>query len=393
MRTYRQLFRTPEFTPLFVGASAQVAASTVAGLALGSLVYVSTGSPLLSALSMFGPSFAQVAGAMVFLSTADRVPPRAILTALAAMFGVGTLVMALPGMPVWGMFAVIFAMGLVQAAGSGVRWGLLSEILPEGGYILGRSVFNMSVGVMQIAGYGLGGTLVALLSPRAALFVAAGLDLLAAAVVRFGLTRQPPRATGRPSVRETWRGNARLWASPERRRVYVALWVPNGLVVGCEALFIPYAPDAAGVLFMAAAFGMLAGDTLVGRFLPQRWRVRLTTPLRVLLAVPYLLFVLPIPLPVAAVAAAVASAGFGAGLLLQDRLIALTPDDLRGQALGLHSSGMMTMQAVGAAVAGLVAQHLAVGAAMSVMAVLSLLTTTSLVPRRAKAAALAGAPD
>jgi hypothetical protein len=53
---------------------------------------------------------------------------------------------------------------------------------------------------------------------------------------------------------------------------------------------------------------------------------------------------------------------------------------------------MMTMQAVGAAVAGLVAQHLPVGAAMTVMAVLSLLTTTSLVPRRARAAASADAP-
>lgn len=393
MRTYRELFRAPEFTPLFAGSSAQVAASTVAGLALGSLVYASTGSPLLAALSLFGPSFAQVAGAMVFLSTADRVAPRAMLAGLASMFAVGTLVMALPGMPVWGMFLVIVAMGLAQAAGSGVRWGLLTEILPEGGYILGRSVFNMSVGVMQILGFGVGGTLVAVLSPRVALVVAAGLDVVAALVLRFGLSRRAPRAAGRPSLRETWRGNARLLGSAERRRVYFAMWVPNGLVVGCEALFIPYAPDAAGVLFMAAALGMLAGDTLVGRFLPGRWRGRLTLPLRVLLAVPYLLFALPLPLPVAAMASAVASVGFGAGLLLQERLVALTPEELRGQSLGLQSSGMMTMQAVGAAVAGLVAQHVAVGVAMAVMAVLSLLTTTSLVPRRARVAAVAGVPD
>ena len=79
MRTYRELFRAPEFTPLFLTSAAQVAASTVTGLALGTLVYAATGSPLLSALSMFGPSLAQVIGATALLSAADRLPPRAHL--------------------------------------------------------------------------------------------------------------------------------------------------------------------------------------------------------------------------------------------------------------------------------------------------------------------------
>src|ERR1700722_19278471 len=46
VRTYTELFRVPEFTALFVASSAQVAASTVTGLALGTLVYSATGSPL-----------------------------------------------------------------------------------------------------------------------------------------------------------------------------------------------------------------------------------------------------------------------------------------------------------------------------------------------------------
>ncbi|MFJ2779440.1 hypothetical protein [Kitasatospora sp. NPDC087315] len=36
--------------------------------------------------------------------------------------------------------------------------------------------------------------------------------------------------------------------------------------------------------------------------------------------------------------------------------MALTPNELSGQALGLHSSGMLTMQGVGAVVAGSVAE-------------------------------------
>ncbi|MEU0517949.1 MFS transporter [Streptosporangium sp. NPDC006007] len=381
MRTYGELFPTPEFTPLFAAVSAQVAGGTVSGLALGSLVYAATGSPLLSALSVFGSSFAQVIGATALLSLADRLPPRALLTTVATIFAAGTAAMAIPGMPIWGLFAVIMALGLTGSVGGGVRWGLLSEILPDEGYVLGRSMFNMAVGAMQIGGFALGGVLVTALSPRETLLIGAGLDLLAAVVIRTGLTRRAPRATGRPSVRETWRVNALLWSSPARRHLYLALWIPNGLIVGCEALFIPYAPDAAGVLFMSGALGMLAGDTVMGRFVPHERRGGLITPLRLLLAAPYLLFALPLPFPVAMVAAATASAGFSAGLLLQDRLVALIPDGMRGQALGLHSAGMLTMQAVGASVAGSVAQYVSPATAMALMASASLAVTVALTPR------------
>ena len=393
MRTYREVFVVAEFTPLFVATSLRNVAATMSGLALGSLVYARTGSALLSALSMFGASFAQVIGAATLLSLADRVRPRTALVTLGGLFALATLALTIPAAPVWLLLAIVLANGLVNAAGSGIQWGLVNEILPEGGYILGRSMFNMSVGVMQIVGFATGGTLVALASARGAMLIAAGLYLASAVVVRAGLTDRAPRAAGRASIRETWAGNARLWASPARRDAYLAMWVPNGLIVGCEALFVPFAPRSAGVLFVAAAVGMLAGDTALGRFVPARWRGRLISPLRLLLAVPYLLFAVHPPMPLAALAVAVASFGYGASLLLQDRLIALTPQDIRGQALGLNSSGMLTMQAVGATIAGVVAEHVSPASAMTIMAVASVITTVALTPRLLRPApvpALAG---
>lgn len=97
---------------------------------------------------------------------------------------------------------------------------------------------------------------------------------------------------------------------------------------------------------------MPAGDTVTGRFLPRRWRARLTTPLCLLLAAPYLAFALHPTLPVAVAAVVLASIGYSASLLLQERLMSLTPDQLGGHALGLHSSGMLALQGVGAALAG-----------------------------------------
>lgn len=214
MRSYRTLFHTPEFTPFLFSFAAFAAAQTIGGLALGTLVFRATGSPFLSAVSMFGPQLAQLLGGAFLLSGTDRLPPRAILTGLALTFATGTAVLALPGLPIWAVFAVLLLQGLVTSLGGGVRGGLLNEILSKDGYVLGRSVFNMLWGLTQMAGFATGGALLALLSPRTCLVLAVGLYLLSALVTRLGLTARPPRAPGRPSVSATWRTNAFLWSSP-----------------------------------------------------------------------------------------------------------------------------------------------------------------------------------
>ena len=378
MRTYHDLFRAREFTPLFLTHTCHVAGQTVSGLALSTLVFSATGSPLLSALAMFGPSLAQVIGATALLSAADRLPPRAALTALSLAFALGTAAQAVPGLPTGAVFGLLLAVGTLGSLGGGVRYGLLNEILSKDGYLLGRSVLNMSSGGTQILGFALGGVLVTAFSARGTLLVGAGLYAAAAACARFGLTARAPRAAGRPSVAATWRTNALLWSSAPRRTVYLALWVPNGLVVGCESLYVPYDPDHAGLLFAFGALGMLAGDVAVGRFVPRARRAGLAVPLLVLLAAPYGVFALRPSLGVAFLAVVLATVGFASSLVLQERLMALTPDELSGHALGLHSSGMLTLQGVSAALAGALAQLTSPGTAMAATAALSLAVTGAL---------------
>lgn len=88
----------------------------------------------------------------------------------------------------------------------GVRWGLLNEILPKDGYIVGRSVFNMANGITQIIGYATGGVLITLLSPRGTLLTAAALYAAAAMTARCALTparreRRAARRQARPGAR------------------------------------------------------------------------------------------------------------------------------------------------------------------------------------------------
>ena len=380
VQTYRELFRVPEFTSLFLTSSAKTAATTVTGLALGTMVYSTTGSPLLSALVMFGPSVAQLAGAFLLLSAADRIPPRAALVWLSLAYAAGSVAQALPGIGVGVIFAVSLALGVLNALGGGVQYGLLNEILPAGGYLLGRSVVNMSTGLVQIVGFAVGGVLVNVLSPRGTLVTGALLYAASGCVAYFGLPRRAARADGRLSVAQTWRHNRDLLASAPRRYVYLGLCVPNGLVVGCESLFVAYSPRHAGLLFACTAVGMLAGDTLAGRFVSPPWRERLGPWTRLLLGGPYLAFILHPPLVAACAVGAVASVGYSSTLMLQQRLMELTPDELSGHALGLHASGMLAMQGVGAALAGTIAGWTSPAAGITVMAGMSVVVTLALGP-------------
>lgn len=126
--------------------------------------------------------------------------------------------------------------------------------------------------------------------------------------------------------------------------------------------------------------------------MPPGWRDRIIEPLRLLLAAPYLLFFLSPPPAAAVPLGFLASAGYAASLPLQDRLIRHTDDAVQGQVLGLHMTGMMLWQAIGALTAGVVASFLFPAAAMGAMAAASTAVTLLLVPGLRRSAPMPGHP-
>ena len=75
------------------------------------------------------------------------------------MYGLGTVAQAIPGFRLWGIFAITLALGLVVPLSTGARSGLLAEIMPADGYVLGQSMLNMANGFIQVCGFALGGAL------------------------------------------------------------------------------------------------------------------------------------------------------------------------------------------------------------------------------------------
>ena len=390
--TYRSLFAIREFRVLFVNRCVVVISVAASGLALATITYEATRSAVLSGLSLFGGPLVSLVVSQLLLASSDRVRPRTALICQMAALLVCDALQLVPGMPWQARFGLLAIPYAVNAMFAGTRWVLVREIVPDGSYILARSTMNLAEG-MQVVGYGVGGLALLWLSPRGLFGFAALADLLALASVRLGIRARPARTargsgsgSGSGMVRRTAAVNRRLLSSPVTRPLYLALWVPNGLIVGCESLFVPYGHAGSGGhgavtgwLFAATAAGAMAGEVLVGRFVPPTQRDRFIGPLRLLLAVPYLFFFLGPPVPVAVPLGFLAAAGYAASLPLQDRLIRHTDDAIQGQVLGLHVNGMLLGQALGALVAGAIAAWLPPAAAMGTMAAASTAVTLLLV--------------
>ncbi|MEU9145945.1 MFS transporter [Streptomyces sp. NPDC048349] len=372
---YRDLLRNGEFAGLYAGFTLTAAATTLSGFALGTVVNQQTHSPFLTAVSMYGATFATVLGALTLMSVADGKRPRRTLVVLQLLTLAGVAVQAVPGLPLAARFAALLVLGFFQALGTGTRMGLLAEMVPDSAYALARSLMNITSGGTAILGYATGAVLLRFLTPHGVFLVAVVLTALALAVVAATVREHSIRLTRRPGLRQTWTTNAALFRDPARRVLLLGLWVPNGLIVGCEALFISFDPEHAGTFLAAGSAGMLLGDLIVGRLLTADRRRRCAFALRLLLAVPYLLFALHPPVLLAAVAVFAAGAGFAATLPLQERLLELTPDPVRGQVQGVESAGRMTWQGIGAALAGGAAQYLGAGTAITVLAAASVAVT------------------
>ncbi|AQZ71344.1 MFS transporter [[Actinomadura] parvosata subsp. kistnae] len=371
--TYGEVFAVKEFRVLFAGFVLLIGGDVIKMLALSVLVYARTGSAGLSAAAYMAGWLPYIVGGLFLLSLADRVPARALMVAGELVVAGTCLLLAYAGLPVWGMLALVLATGVLSPVFLAARSAVLPEVLGGDAYVLGRSVLSVASAGAQIVGLAAGGAFLAVAGPSGALGVTALLSLVGAVVLRFGLPYRPARGVadregaGRGAVRETSRVNRRLLADRRVRGLLLAGWLPCACLAGAEAMVVPYlgGQGQAGVVLAAAAGGMAAGQFAVGRFVAPAGRERLSLPLAVLLGVPWLGYAAAPGLGWAAVLAAIGAAGLAYQLGLQRRFVDAVPEEVRGQAFGLQSAGLMTGQAVGAALVGALGEMVAPGQAIA----------------------------
>ncbi len=368
---FRVVFAEPVFRVVFGVRSLAIGADTLRIVALSVLVYTTTGSAVLSAVA-FGIGFLpQLAGGTLLGALPDLVPPRRLLIMGYTAECAGSAALGLIDLPVWASLAIVAGIAMLIPAFQGSTGRVLSEVLIGDAYVLGRSLLNMASAAAQLAGMAGAGIAVAGLGARHALLITAACHLITAMLTRLLLPDLPaPPRTGGPLLRKSWRGNKRLLSDPSVRVLLLVQWLPPAFVTGAESVLVPYAAvrgypaGSAGLLLACVPVGMILGDLVVARLLTPAMRERLVIPLIALLGVPLLGFVFDIhPVP-AGVLLFLLGCGFAYGLGIQRRFIEVIPDDARGQAFGLMSTGLMTLQGIGPIALGALAEIIPVGMAM-----------------------------
>ncbi len=159
---YGQVLGVAEFRVIFAANIVSMLGSVVAAVALTVLVYQQTRSPALAASVMALSFLPYLVGGVLFGAAADRLPPRRVLVTcdLASAALVGCMV--IPAMPLPALLGLLFVTGLISPVYQGVRSAVMPDVLPPGpDYILGRSLMRMVAQGAQVAGYGAGGLLLA----------------------------------------------------------------------------------------------------------------------------------------------------------------------------------------------------------------------------------------
>jgi hypothetical protein len=389
--SYGDVLAVGEFRVIFAADVVSMLGNIVAAVALTVLIYDQTHSPAAAASVMALSFIPYLVGGGLLSAAADRLPARRLLVGCDLACAVLVAGMLIPAMPVPGLLALLFAAGLIAPVYQGARSALLPEVLPPGPrYILGRAMMRMVAQSSQIVGYGAGGLLLAILSPRGALAADAASFAASAALLRFGTRPRPARATrGGSMTRDSLAGLREVLADRPTRRILLFYWLVPACAVAPEALAAPYAAHigqparAAGFLLMGIPAGTVAADVLAARLLPSRLQRRIIVGFAPLAA-----FAVSPGLGLALGLLVVSGLGAAWGAGIDGLLIDTASAGLRNRALALCGAGLMFTQGIGFALWGIAGQYAPLPAVIPAAAAVGALAVVALQPpRRARVTA------
>lgn len=382
-----------EYVALWLAYALSLAGDQLARIALAVLVFDATGSPAATALAYAVTFLPWLVGGPLLAGLGDRYPRRTVLVGCDALAALLLTVMALPGLSLIALGALLFLVVMLAAPFTAARSALVRDLFPDDDrYAAAVALSAVTIQLAQVAGFAVGGLLVAALGPREALLVDAVTFALSAVLIRLRIRhRAAPAGSDGPDRRGHWadvRAGARLvFGDPKLRLLTLFAWlaafhvhsVPSGVVV-------PYAaehgagPLAVGLLLAAAGLGSALAMVALTR-VPGPRRLRLMAPLAILAAVALVPCLLDPPLPVVGLLWMVAGLGTGYQLAANVAFVSAVPAQRRAQAFGMVSAGLAAGQGLGVVAGGALAEvvdaPVVVGAAgvVGLVAVLALLAT------------------
>lgn len=372
---FRDVLAVGEYRAMYLANLISQLGDYLARAAIVVLVYQQSQSLALSAASFAISYLPWIVGGPLLAAVAERYPYRRVLIIADLARAVPIALIAIPGMPVPAILALLFVAMLGAPPTQAARSALIPLILDRRLVVTGLALNTATGQATQVFGYLAGATIAASIAPNLGLaidavtFAASGLIIAAGVRPRPAATASGPR---RHLMRETGEGFRLVFGTPLLRAIAIMVFslttftiLPEGLAAGWAAHFTGEGEArgfAQGVIMAAGPVGFVFGGILVGRIAStQHRRHAMVRPFSVVAPVALALSALA-PNP-ATVAVFVAISGVAQGVLipaLNGLFVLALPHGFRARAFGVMQGGLQLTQGAAVMLSGLAAQHWAI---------------------------------
>jgi len=357
-----------EYRAVLAAAALSWLGDMLAKAALTYLVFTQTDSAGWSAATFAIGFFPWVAGGPLLSAYAERHPFRRTMVGcdLLRMAAIGLV--ALPGLPVAMMLALLFITSLFTPPFESARSALVAQLMSGELYVSALAIQGVVYQAAQLAGYMIGGVTAAA-SPRLAIVIDAGTFAVSALLI-LRVAARPSPMTGRQRsnlLREASEGFSVVFGRSALRAIALVVFtvvtftiLPEGLAAAWTAQ-LGGGPVAQSMLMAALPLGGAAGGLVIARLVPPPVRLRIIRPLA--LAAPAVLALALVNPPFPAVLALSTISSFAATatvIACNGIFVRVLPDAYRARAFGIMQGGLFIVQGTAVAAAGLAGEGVSV---------------------------------
>jgi MFS family permease len=361
--SYRAVFASSEFRALWFAQIMSVAGDRLALVATSLLVYSHTHSAVLTAITYASIYLPWLLGGPFLSGLADRFPRRVVMVVCDVGRALLVAGMVLPGVPVLVVVVLLFLVTTLQSPFQASRTAIVADVLNGEAYVLGVAVTRLTNQLGYVAGFAVGGTVVAFSGTKTALLIDCATFVASALLVRFGVRSRPApiEKAARPSTWGMVAAGAKLVFGDRKLRTLMALgWLAAFYAVP-EGLAAPYAAGfgggslETGLVLAALPLGSAAGTYFFGKLVRPTRRLQLMGALAVGSCAPLLLCALRPGLVLSIGILFVAGASSAFQLSASSEFVTAVPNSSRGQAYGFANAGLAIGQGLSISLAGALA--------------------------------------
>src|SRR3954471_13766207 len=195
--TFGDVLANREFRAMYIAQALSVVGDQLARIAVALLVFNRSHSALLTAVS-FGVSYLPwVVGGPLLSGYADRLPRRSVMIVSDIVRAVLVLGIVIPGMPTAGLLVLVTLVALMEPPFGAARAALLPDVVGEGeSYAVASALSNTTNNFGVVAGFAVGGALVATIGVSTSIVLDSFTFLLSAWVIARRVKSRPAADAG-----------------------------------------------------------------------------------------------------------------------------------------------------------------------------------------------------